>query len=147
MGLLTIPKDGCLYLDASILIYSVERHPQFAPPLDSLWTAIAAGTIRATTSELTILETLVLPFRATDKSLVGAYEKAFAESGIELLPVSRSVLRRAAELRAAKRSLRTPDAIHLATAESQKCSGFLTNDRRLSSLSSIPCIVLSEVPT
>ena len=38
-----------------------------------------------------------------------------------------------------------PDAIHIATARREACTGFVTNDQRLSRASPIPVLLLTEI--
>lgn len=61
------------------------------------------------------MEVLVLPLRNVDTSLIADYEQLLFSSEIQLIPISKSVLREAANLRATT-NLKTPDAIHAATA-------------------------------
>lgn len=129
MGSLTLPTSGTVYADAQVFIYSVEKHPIYAPLLRPLWQAVDEGRLQVVTCELTLLETLVTPFRNSDAALVSSYEQVFQLDGIRLLPITQPVLREAARLRAAIRTLRTPDAVHAATALTFSCGCFLTNDR------------------
>ncbi len=69
MGSLSVPASGRIYLDASAFIYSIERHPVFGSLLDPMWAALAASAAQIITSELTVLESLVLPLRAGSKIL------------------------------------------------------------------------------
>ena len=39
MGSLTLPPSGPVYADTHIFIYSVEKHPLYAPLLRPLWSA------------------------------------------------------------------------------------------------------------
>jgi predicted nucleic acid-binding protein len=55
------------------------------------------------------------------------------------------VLRQAAVLRATIPSLRTPDAIHAATALLGNCDMFLTNDPGFRRVPGLPLILLSNV--
>ena len=100
--------------------------------------------IAITSSELTLLESLVLPLRNNNTELVSDYTQLLLESEVQLLPISLTVLRDAAQLRATT-SLKTPDAIHAATALSQNCSFFLTNDSGFRNVPSLPVVVLRDV--
>jgi predicted nucleic acid-binding protein len=144
MGSMSIPASGRIYLDASAVIYSIERHPMFAPLLEPAWAAMVNGGCELITSELTILESMVAPIRARNQSLLAAFERAFDESGLQLLPANRSVMLLAAELRASFPSLRAPDAIHLATAEIYSAQSVITNDQKLKGKGSVSVTLLSE---
>ena len=43
-------SDGVAYLDANVLIYAVERIPEFAEQIAPLFTAIDEGRLRAATA-------------------------------------------------------------------------------------------------
>lgn len=61
MGL-TLPNSSLVYLDTSIVIYSVEQVPNYYQILEPLWEKVQSEEIRVFSSELILLETLVLPF-------------------------------------------------------------------------------------
>ena len=42
-------------------------------------------------------------------------------------------------------NLKTPDAIHAATAISVNCDLFITNDKNFRNLSNLPVVILSEI--
>jgi hypothetical protein len=63
MGSLILPPSGPVYVDAQIIIYSVEKHPAYSPALRPLWEAVARGDLEVLTSELTLMETLVGPHK------------------------------------------------------------------------------------
>jgi hypothetical protein len=69
MGSLTLPVSGPVYADTQTFIYSVEKHPQYAPVLRPLWSAVSSGLLEVMTSELTLLEVLVAPLRKNDSVL------------------------------------------------------------------------------
>ena len=60
-------------------------------------------------------------------------------------PITEAVLRRGAQLRAAAPTLRTPDAIHAATALEAGCAMFLTNDTDFRTVPGLPVTVLNDV--
>lgn len=134
MGLMDDIGNGPVGLDTAIFIYFIEDHPRFLPLLEPLFVAIDAGSIEGVTSDVTLLETLVGPYRTNDISLAERYEAILTRSrGIRLIELRRAVIRTAAQLRAGLR-IATPDAIQLAATLSAHCTTFLTNDRELPSV-------------
>jgi predicted nucleic acid-binding protein len=144
MGKLVLPESGIVYVDTSVLIYTIEGHPDYYSLLQPLWLKFQLGEIEIVSSELIIMEVLVLPLRNVDTSLIAGYEKLLFSSEIQLIPISKSVLREAANLRATT-NLKTPDAIHAATALSVNCTQFLSNDKGFRHIVDLPVVVLSEV--
>jgi predicted nucleic acid-binding protein len=117
-----------LYVDANILIHLVEHSDGLAAALTDLFTAQTSGRPFLVTSELTLAEVLVGPYRATNDRLIDRYDAAtIPNSQLEVRPV----LWYAAVLRSQYNSLKTPDAIHVFTAIGMQCSHFLTADKRL----------------
>lgn len=144
MGTLNIPASSLVYVDTSTVIYSVEKFPEYVPLLAPLWLRLQAGEIEIVSSELILMETLVLPLRNSHSILINAYELLLLSSEMRLIPISQSILRRAANLRA-KTHLKTPDAIHAETALSVSCNQFITNDKGFRNISSLPVVILNEV--
>jgi predicted nucleic acid-binding protein len=145
MGSLALPSSGLVYIDSDIIIYSVETHPAYWPTLQPLWAAARAGALSIVSSELALMETLIGPLRSGDTVLLTAYEQVFQSPEVRLLPVSQAVLREGARLRAASSALRTPDAVHAATATIAGCTMFLSNDVGFRRVSSLPLVILDEV--
>ncbi len=128
MGPLTWPTTGRVCVDSQILIYSIERIEPYYPAIEALWEWGRSGRCSVVASELALLEVLVGPLKAGDARLAEAYEALFDSPDLTIFPVSTTVLRTAASLRATVPSLRTPDAVHASTAMTHGCSAFLTND-------------------
>ena len=145
MGSLILPASGPVYADAQIFIYSVEKHPIYAPTLRPLWEAVARGDLEVLSSELTLMETLIGPLKQGDAALEADYENFFVSPGIRLLPITSSILRARARLRATLNKLRTPDAIHAATGDSCSCSLFLTNDFIFRRIPGLPVVLLDDL--
>jgi predicted nucleic acid-binding protein len=131
VGLIADIGPGRIGVDTCVFIYFMEENPRFLPVIEPLFEEADAGTRELVTSALTLLEVLVVPYRAGDASLAGRYEQLLTNSrGIRIVELSRDQLRDAAQLRAAT-NLRTPDALQLASALRYGCAAFVTNDRRL----------------
>ena len=84
MGTLTLPPSGVVYVDTSPVIYSVEKVAPYATLLDPLWDAMELGTIQVVSSELLLLESLVVPFKQNNASLIADYERVLTNSDLLL---------------------------------------------------------------
>ncbi len=146
MGTLILPASGLVYLDANPIIYSVEKHPVFGPLLQPLWQAARAKTIEVVSSDLVLMETLIGPLKSGDTALEKAYEQALLGTDMRLLPITHSVLREAAQLRATTK-LKTPDALHAATSQIAGCVRFVTNDVGFRGVSGLPVVILDDLLT
>jgi predicted nucleic acid-binding protein len=146
VGALSLPASGLVYLDANPIIYTVEQHPIYGPLLQPLWQAARAKTIEVVSSELALLEALVGPFKTGNTILERAYEQALLGTELRLLPITQVVLREAAHLRAATR-LKTPDALHAATARQAGCVLFVTNDAGFRGIAGPPVVILDDLRT
>jgi predicted nucleic acid-binding protein len=133
-----------IYLDACAIIEAREKPTPAGRALANLIVKASGTSTLLTTSELSLVEVLVEPLR-------GLVDRAALEEDPEsreyhdwyvgnLVPDSsliRSIalevpiLKQAALLRARVKSLRAPDAIHIASAIFVKCSHFITGDGRL----------------
>ena len=80
MGPLTFPEHGPIYLDATSLIYSVERVEPFRTVLEPLWDQAKAGRYKLVTSELSVLETLVKPKRDGNSTLERLFRAAMFDA-------------------------------------------------------------------
>lgn len=146
MGEITWQSGNRLYLDTDLFIYALEEIPPFAEQVKPLLQAADRGEIQLVTSLLALAEALVMPCRTQNDWLIDKYRKLFTQppASLTVSPLDADVLERAASLRACRPSLRLPDAIHAATAESEQCDCFLTNDKRLRDTLSLPVAVLAE---
>ena len=115
-----------VYLDTCIIIYLLEDHPQFGSIVRNAFAT--AENRQFYISPLVELECLVLPLRTANTDLIQRYEN-FCQQQI-ILNIEPSIYRLAADLRSRHR-LKTPDALHLATAYHYNCTEFWTNDDRL----------------
>ena len=146
MEQLVIPNGSKVYVDTAVLIYTMEENTDYFDLLKPLWIKFQAQEIEVISSELILMEVLVLPLRNNDESLISDYEQLLLNSAMQLIPVEQAILRQAANLRATNR-LKTPDAIHAATAMAVNCDLFLTNDNGFRNLAELPVVILTEVLT
>lgn len=145
MGRLTSLLGDRVYLDANIVVYAVEGFAPHAKAIKALLRAVDDGELTVATSDLTLAEVLIKPFRDANAALEAAYRQFLAPSSVlQVAPVSRSVLIDAARLRSAT-GLKLPDAIHAATASSLGCDSLLTNDHSFGTLGTPRVVLLPDV--
>jgi len=131
-----IPTGARVLLDTVALIYFLERHPEHGPAAETVLRRIEQGQLAGLISTLVLAELLVPLYRAGETSRARQVARRLREfRNLETLALSPEIGMEAARLRA-QHGLRTPDAIHGATALAGGADGILTNDRGLTCLES-----------
>ena len=134
-----------LYVETSPFIYYTEKRPGYVDKARAIFRYLDEGRLSVITSTIALSETLVKPIREHDEALVNAYSELFeSTAGLSMMPVSAAVARLSAQLRA-HYELKTPDALHLATALEAHCDAFLTNDKGFKRVSELRVLVLDEL--
>lgn len=132
-------------LDTSVWIYHFEGSAQYGRAADSVLEAVSEGHVAAVASELVLLELLVAPLKKGVQDVADEIELALLHfPNLQLAPVTRSVLVRAAEIRASY-GLRTPDAIIVATAVESGATLAITNDDAWRKLKQIDVLLLGDL--
>ena len=145
MGSLKIPASGKVYVDSNCIIYGVEKVQAYAQIMDPLWQAATTGSVLLISSQIAVLEVLIKPIREKQAFLEDKFRQFLLHSEeFTTIPVSLSILERAARVRA-ETGMRTPDAIHAATALEGGPALSATNDRTFKRVAGLPVVVLSQV--
>ncbi|ELS01458.1 hypothetical protein Xen7305DRAFT_00011620 [Xenococcus sp. PCC 7305] len=100
MGQLVIPSGSKVYVDTSVIIYTFEENIDYFDLLRPLWEKFQEQEIELISSDLVLMEVLVLPLRNNNKPLISDYEQLLLNSAMQLVPINQSVLRQASNLRA-----------------------------------------------
>jgi predicted nucleic acid-binding protein len=144
VGLIADLGPGAIAVDTAIFIYFIEEDPRFVPLVLPVFEEADAGKRELVTSAVTLLEVLVVPYRAGNVQLAERYELLLTRSrGVRMTDVTRDQLRGAAQLRAAT-GVRTSDALQLVSALGAGCRTFLTNDRAFPPIPGLRVIQLSS---
>jgi predicted nucleic acid-binding protein len=120
-----------IFLDSNIFIYHFEDPGELGDLARSILIRIGERGDELVTSSLVLGEVLVKPIQVGNSQLVSLYRDLLRGPYVELLPFDTIAGEIFARVRQDRR-IRTPDAIHLATAASAGCDLFITNDDRLS---------------
>jgi predicted nucleic acid-binding protein len=147
MGWVEDLRGQTVALDTAPLIFFIERRLPYVDLLRPFFESVERGDIRVITSTVTLLEVLVHPLRHGDESLAQQYNDILLSSpNIFTIPVTPATAQAAAEIRATL-NLKTPDAIHLATAVNYPADALLTNDRDFGLAGSLRVIKLRDLAT
>lgn len=115
-------------MHTSVFIYQVEANARYLALTDHIFTWIERPGGRAVTSTITMTELLVQPYRAADQQQADEFYVLLSTyPNLEWIATNLEIADRAAQLRALH-GLRTPDALHAATAIHAGATGFVTND-------------------
>jgi predicted nucleic acid-binding protein len=134
-----------LAFDTAPLVYFMENNPTYIVRMRSIMKQVASGHPTGKASFLVLAEVLVQPIRTSNKTLVQQYENVLVNSSdFQLVPIGEAVSRKAAELRATY-NLKTPDALHVASAIVSGCDAFLTNDTGIKRVTEIMVLILDEL--
>ncbi|MEL6536134.1 MAG: PIN domain-containing protein [Bacteroidota bacterium] len=133
-----------MFLDTSVFIYYLEDHPVYATRVEErLNDAIEEG-ITLVTSVITLMEFSVQPNKLGKAGLIRDFHFLLKSLGILLQDIDIEIAGIAGFLRAKYPSLKSMDGLQIATAIHSDCRFFLTNDKRLSSITEIGIQLLSD---
>lgn len=144
MGPMTLPLHGAIYLGTSAIIYSMEHNEPYFALLAPAWQQAEARQFAVVCSELVIAETLVRSIREGNTGLEAAFRAVFAAPEVDLIPATRELWDDTAHLRT-ETGLKTPDALHAATALRAGCALFITNDADFHRVQGLPVVVLADL--
>lgn len=140
-----ISKLKTIFIDTAPIIYYIEGHNQFGKFSKEVVDAFQKGELIAYSSVITITEVLPKPFSLGKNELADEFLN-FLRNGrnIHIIEISDTIAELAGKLRGKYKSLKSLDAIQLATAINLKADAFLTNDIRLKQVKEIRVIVLAD---
>ena len=144
MGPMRLPSHGAIYLDTSAIIYSIERNEPYLTLLAPVWRQAEAGQFVVVCSELAVAESLVRPIQEGNEDLEAAFRAVFAAPEVQLVSATRHLWEDTARLRA-ETGLKTPDALHAATALRAGCALFITNHTDFRRVQALPTVVLDDL--
>jgi predicted nucleic acid-binding protein len=119
-----------IYADSGIVMRWVEGASHVRDPIDLRWRQLPPADRVFVTSRVARLECRCKPLRDHQNDVLDLYEIFFASKEVDLREIDAAVIEKATELRATI-GLKTPDAIHAATAMLAGAAAFWTTDARL----------------
>ena len=144
MELITKLSNQRVYFDTNIIIYLIEGLPEYEHQLGEIGFLLERDKLQSFTSELSLCECLVKPFKSNATKAIDLFRSFLEDSDcFELLAIDKNILIQSAYI-SAKTGMKTPDAIHVATAIASHCDTFLTNDKSIRTPKKIEKVLLSN---
>jgi predicted nucleic acid-binding protein len=132
-----------VYLDTNVLIYFLDRNPDYFTLAAAIIEAIESGSIAGYTGDAVIAEILVKPYRSGNIALVSSIKAFFkTENFLTICHHDADTFDLAAQLRA-KYNQKFIDALHYATAIRSGCHAIITNDSGITTSERLEIISLS----
>ena len=131
-----LPENQCYTLDTVTIIYFLEQHPRYYQTAKEIFKKVETGKISAIISTLVFTELLVPAYKTKEYKYAERIVHILSNfPNLKTIPLTTKISTTAGRLRALH-GLRTPDAIHIATALESKSSGIITNDKGFKKIAS-----------
>jgi predicted nucleic acid-binding protein len=132
-------------IDSNVFIYLLEQPGPLAERAGDLLDAIAATEAEGVMATLTLTEACSGPAKAADPAMVERYaDELTSLENVRVVPLTADLAVDAAVLRGSS-TTSLADAIHLASARHAGATAFVTNDRRIGSISRLEVVYLDEI--
>ena len=130
-----------IYLDANVIIRLVEAIAPTRRPVEIRLATVLGRPNTIVTSRLSRLECRSKPLRTGNVWNLARFEVLFGGVELTIVDVTEAIIETATNLRA-KYNLKTPDAIHYATAIEASATVFLTGDKALAHCAEVPVEII-----
>jgi predicted nucleic acid-binding protein len=134
-----------VFIDSVAFIYLIENHPKYFDRVRRFIGREIENENSLITSVISVSEFCVKPFRENDTTILADFKEALEQLEIRVLDINFDIAEQSSRLRAKYKSLKTADALQIASALSFNCKRFLTNDLPLKSIEEIEVILIEDL--
>lgn len=134
-----------VFLDTAPVIYYLQHDKEFFDRTKDVLVSLIRSRASFVTSDMTIEEYCVYPYRQGKHELVDAFDRFLTASKAEIVHSSETIAKKAARIRAEYHGFKGMDSLQLATAVISGCDLFLTNDKQLRRFSEISCMTVDDI--
>ena len=131
-----------VFIDTAPFIYLLEQHPVYALTTMRLFEHFLASETEMFSSSITIEEYLIGPYRRGNREQAARFMAFLHDCDITIHMIDEETAQRAAQIRTDYRNFKAMDALQLASACSEACDLFLTNDKQLLQFHDVKCMTL-----
>ena len=133
-----------VFFDTAPIIYYLQKDMNYFSRMKEILFELHRAKTIFVTSDITIAEYCVYPYRNNHMNLIYALEEFIQISQMELVHTSRKSAKISARLRAKYIGFKTMDALQIALAIENHCDLLLTNDRQLRQCEEMKCLTVDD---
>lgn len=133
-----------IFLDTAPLIYYLQRDYRYYEIVSELFDNYILNNAEFVSSDITITEYLVYPYKNNDFAAVDELKSFFNVMEAKIYHISFAIANTAAKIRAEYKGFKAMDSLQLATAIHSEADLFLTNDKQLKQFQKIKCAIIDD---
>ena len=134
-----------IYLDTSPIIYMLEDVKPYSIRVHDFVISHFRNNVMFTTSTITNIEYLVIPYRIQDYQKIIEFERFKKTLKMRVIAADDAITKQAAQIRAKYSGIKSMDALQLASAIMSGCDVFLTNDKQLRQIEEIQVLLVDDL--
>lgn len=126
-----------VFFDTAPLIYLIENHAEYYGKVEKLLILAEEQHWQLSTGVISIAEFGVKPAKENHQDVITALDQLLTDFQFQVLTIDVTTARRSYQLRARYEFLKAMDALQLATALTNGCTRFFTNDKKLTKVTDV----------
>lgn len=139
-----LSKSKRIGLDSMAYIYLLEEHPKLSVLVENIFERAENNKLVIVSSALVLIEVLTGLRKSKKQDVEKEFQYIISEFPyLEIHNMDKNLVNSVVDLRV-NYNLKTPDAIHLATAIEHKADVFITNDKQLKKVKEIAILYLGD---
>lgn len=134
-----------IYIDTSPYIYYLEKNLEYGNKVKGFLMSNYNSGKEFVTSAITIEEYSIVPYRENSIKLLKEFEMLIEDTETDVVDITKSVAKKAAQIRADYKCFKAMDALQLAAAVKNCCGVFLTNDKQLRQFKELTVMTMDDL--
>lgn len=134
-----------VFLDTSPIIYLIENNRTYCQSVSSLMAKMVRQNAGFVTSVISVAEFGVKPKRINNLDMIDELDELITVFEIHVREITRSIADLSSTIRAKYPSIKNFDALQIAAAIDANCTLFLTNDKKLKTVTELNVSIVEEL--
>jgi predicted nucleic acid-binding protein len=132
------------FLDTCVFIYLLENNKILSDKAVNFLEYSIENKVELITSTVTNMEFCVKPYQNDAYNVIEKFKELLIEFNVTMYGINLQISDLASKIRAKYRVLKGMDALQIASAKYYDCDKFVTNDKRIKSISEVDILLIDE---